>query len=169
MVFTKKLLFTSFVIALLYILLVIYGMNFFLINTELSGAYPLFFKVKVLVSLIGGLTTSMTTVSLVLLTINALLTWLTLSLTIQKVKSLRKMENVHVVAGGSSLIGIVSGGCVSCGLPLLSILGLSGSLLYLPFKGQELPYISLFLLAISLLFLVRTDRKGEMCEVPRKK
>ncbi len=169
MVFTRKLLVTSLLITLLYLLFVVYSMNSALINTVIVGNYSLGFKVKLFSALFLGLQTTMTNLNLLLLTINAMLTGLTLSLTVQKIGQLRKMGNIHLVAGGSSLLGIVSGGCVSCGLPLLSLLGLTGSLLYLPFKGAELPYVSLFLLSLSLVFLIRNNRKEAYCEVPKKR
>ena len=169
MVFTKRLLISASLIALVYLLFVIYSMNMSLIGTVLVGNFPFLFKAKLLLALIGGLTTTMTIGSLILLIINACLTGITLSLTFRKIFLLKQMGNVHVVTGGSALLGIVSGGCVSCGLPLLSLLGLSGSLLYLPFKGAELPILSIALLSLSLFLLLRSQTREEYCEIPRSK
>ena len=144
-------------------------MNFALINDVLTGGYPLLFKLKLFTALIMGIQTTMTTFNLFMLSINALLTGMVLSLTFRKIAILRKMGNIHLVAGGSSVLGIVSGGCVSCGLPLLSLFGVSGALLYLPFKGAELPFVSLLLLSLSLFFLIKASRKEEYCEVPSKR
>ncbi len=169
MVSTKRVLFSSFLIALLYLLFVVFVMNNSLILTTLFGNFPFIFKLKLFLALIQGLTTTMTTINLILLVINACLTGITLSLTFRKIFLLRQMGNVHVVTGGSALLGIVSGGCVSCGLPLLSLLGLSGSLLYLPFKGAELPILSIGLLSLSLFLLLRSQKKEDYCEAPRSK
>ena len=169
MLFTRRLVFSSFLIAVFYLLFVVYIMNFVLINDVLTGGYPLLFKAKLFTALIMGIRTTMTTFNLFLLTVNALLTGIVLSLTFRKIIFLKKMGNVHFVAGGSSVLGIVSGGCVSCGLPLLSLFGVSGALLYLPFKCAELPFISLFLLSFSLFFLIKASREEEYCEVPKKK
>ncbi len=169
MVFTKKIVFFSLLITLCYLLFIVYAMNFTLINTISVGNYPILFKINLFSALALGLTTTMTNQNLIFLIINALLTGFVLSLTIQKLTILKKMGNVHLVAGGSSLLGIVSGGCVSCGLPLLSLFGLTGSLLYLPFKGAELPYIAFLLLSLSLVFLIRNNRKEAYCEVPKRR
>lgn len=166
---TKKILLSSLIIALLYLLFVVFVMNSSLLETTLFGPFPLNFKLKLFLALLQGLTTTMTTTSLILLVINACLTGITLSLTFRKIFLLKQMGNVHVVTGGSALLGIVSGGCVSCGLPLLSLLGLSGSLLYLPFKGAELPILSIVLLSLSLFLLLRSQKKEDYCEIPRNK
>lgn len=169
MLFTRRLVSSSLLIAVFYLLFVVYIMNFVLINDVLTSGYPLFFKIKLFSALIIGIKTTMTTFNLFLLTVNALLTGIVLSLTFRKIMVLKKMGNIHLVAGGSSVLGIVSGGCVSCGLPLLSLFGVSGALLYLPFKGAELPFISLALLSFSLFFLIKASRKEEYCEVPKKR
>ncbi len=166
---TKKILLSSLIIALLYLLFIVFVMNSSLLGTTLFGNFPLTFKLKLFLALLQGLTTTMTTTNLIFLVINACLTGITISLTFRKIFFLRQMGNIHVVTGGSAILGIVSGGCVSCGLPLLSLLGLSGSLLYLPFKGAELPLISILLLSLSLFFLLRSQKKEDSCEIPRSK
>lgn len=63
------------------------------------------------------------------------------------------------ITGGASVGGMIIGflgiGCASCGSILLSLFGFSGAVLFLPFKGQEFNFISVFLLLISLYVLVR--------------
>lgn len=86
----------------------------------------------------------------------------------QKLKSLKKQGNLKLVVGGSTLIGIVGSGCASCGLPILALLGLSGSVAYLPFRGIELSYISVMLLLFSLYHLIKANNKNE-CEIVETK
>ncbi len=66
------------------------------------------------------------------------------------------------MVGGSSLLGIVGGGCASCGLPVLALPGMSGAIAYLPFQGMELSIVVIVLLLISLFTLIKS-RSGETC------
>ncbi len=160
---SKKFVISTVLIAALYFLLVTYLRNFALINE--SFTFPLTSKLNLYAALIIGMTTSMTHLALILMLITAILIGVNITLVGQRITSLGSIRKIHLATGGSSLLGIVGGGCAACGLPVISLLGLSGSLLFLPFRGAELPYISIFLLLLSLYFLIRSNNKAEVCEV----
>ncbi|EKD65347.1 MAG: hypothetical protein ACD_50C00115G0005 [uncultured bacterium] len=73
------------------------------------------------------------------------------------------------LVGGNTLLGIAGSGCAACGLPVFSILGLSGSILALPFHGLELSYLAVVLLSISFYLLLRSVFEKEYCAIPLRK
>jgi len=165
MAFSRKFIFSTSIIVLINILLIVYLRNFILVNDTLFSSFSILARLRLYGSLLLGMTTSMTYLALFLMLITAILTGLNITLVIKKIAKLQKMRRVHLATGGSTLLAIVGGGCASCGLPVISLLGLSQSLLFLPFKGVELPYISIFLLLLSLYFLIKSNNKAEACEI----
>ena len=163
---SKRSIFSILIIATLYLLLITYLRNLSLVNSTLIDGTPLLYKFKLFTALLEGLETSMTTVGFFTMILTGFLVGINLTLVTQKIGQIRKAGKVHFAAGGSSLLGIIGGGCASCGLPVISLLGLSGSVLYLPFKGAELPYVSIALLLISLFFLLKSnDKKAQVCKI----
>jgi len=154
-------------ISSLYLLLVTLLMNSSLARDTFLGSYGIGYKIQILLSLIQGMWTSMTLLGLVILFLIAVLTGANLTLLFEKIRVLKKFDKLQVVVGGNSLLGMVGSGCVACGLPILSLLGLGSSLTYLPYRGVELSYLSLVLLSISLYMLIRT--RNQSCAVNYKK
>jgi hypothetical protein len=162
--FTYKFLIASFVIAVVYVVSTIYLMNFRLVQNTIVGDYPLGYKGRLLIDLLGGMWTAMTGKGLSLLIITSILTGADLSLLMGHIKELRKQGKIRFMVGGSSLLGIVGSGCAACGLPVLALLGLSGSVAYLPLRGMELSYLSVLLLLFSFYILARTDTR-QLCNI----
>jgi hypothetical protein len=165
---SKKFIIPSVVIAIAYILLVTYLMNFRLTKDTLLGDYPLSYKWNIMVALLQGLGTSMTKVALVLLILTAILTGVNFTLVKLRLSALRKGGKLHFMVGGSSFIAIVTSGCAMCGLPILGLLGLSGSLIYLPFQGTELSVIAVILLLITLYFMLVSYPTEQVCKIINK-
>lgn len=155
-------------ITVIYVLLVTYLMNFALTKDTLLGNYPLSYKWNILAGLLQGLTTSMTTFALVLLILTAVLTGINLTLVVLRLKALRSDGKLHVMVGGSSLLAIVGSGCAMCGLPILALLGLSGSLIYLPWHGTELSIVAVLLLFITLYFMLKLYPAEQVCKLISK-
>lgn len=150
----------------LYLLLVTLLMNSGLARDTLTGSYGISYKFQILVSLVHGMWTSMSTYGLMTLFLISVLTSANLTLIIERINILKKFDKLQVVVGGNSLLGIVGSGCVACGLPILSLLGLSGGLVYLPYRGAELAFLSLILLSISLYVLINS--RSQSCEMNYK-
>lgn len=150
-------------IGLIYFLLVIYLMNLELVKMTLMGDYSLNYKINLFLALLGGMWSAMTVTGLTTLVLTATLTGLNTSLIIQRVFSLNQSGKLHFIAGGSSLLGVIGSGCAACGLPLVSFLGLTSSLIYLPLRGYEISFIALILLIISIYFMLRTNKT--VCEL----
>lgn len=169
MVSIRKIFLPTIVIAIFYILLFTYLRNITLVNTTLVNSTPILYKIKLFSILIEGLSSTMTQEGLLLMFLTGFLIGLNLTLMFQKIAYIKQAGSLKFIAGGSSFFGVISGGCASCGLPVLSLFGLSGAVIYLPFKGAELPYISLTLLSGSLFFLLRNKTQLQVCEVKKKK
>lgn len=163
-IFTYKSLISSLAVAAAYIIVTTYLMNFSLVRNTIVGNYPLEYKGRLLLALAQGMWTAMTKQALSLLFVTALLTGVNLSLLVNRLKELKRRGNIRFVVGGSSLLGIVGSGCAACGLPILALVGLSGSLAYLPFRGSELSYLAVMLLLLSFIILIRTNN-DQSCKI----
>lgn len=161
----KKFIIPTLVIAVLYTLITMYLMNIRFLKFTLFGSFNLEYKTRLLIALLGGMWTAMSGFGLTMLIIVALLTGANLTLITERIIKLRSLGKMHFVAGGSSLLGFIGSGCAACGLPILALFGLSGSVIYLPFRGMELSVISAALLLISLYLMIKTYPKREICGI----
>ncbi|NCO88589.1 hypothetical protein AUK04_00030 [Candidatus Roizmanbacteria bacterium CG2_30_33_16] len=164
--FSKRFIVPTLVIAFFYIILITYSMNIRILKDTLFGDYNVIYKFKILFTLLQGMWTAMSSFGLTILFLIALLTGANLTLLFNKMSVLKNYKSLRLVVGSNSLFGIVGSGCASCGLPILSFLGLSGSVMYLPFHGAELSYISLIFLAISFYLLVKNTNQA--CVLAKK-
>src|SRR3989344_5594490 len=141
---TKKFILSTIVIAFFYIAITVYLMNVSLVKDTLFSAYSLEYKYNLMTAL---------------LFIISFLTGLNVSLIVKRIFILRSFGKINFVVGGSSLLGIISSGCASCGLSVIAFLGLGGAIAYLPFYGIELSFIAILLLLVSFYFLVKDTAK----------
>ena len=164
-IWSKSILVPTFLIAVVYVIITIYLMNAGLVKDALFGVHDLSYKWNLLLALLGGMWTAMSTTSLVLLIIVAILTGANLTLVVKRIREIRASRKMSLVVGGSSILGIVGSGCASCGLPILAFLGLSGAIFYLPFRGLELSILAIILLFVSLFSLIKQYTKQAICVV----
>lgn len=157
--FSRRFVVPTLTISFLYVIVITYSMNVRILRDTLGGNYDITYKLKLLYSLLRGMWSAMSGPGLVVLFLVAFLTGANLTLLFSKVSLLKNNKNLRFVVGGNSLLGIVGSGCAACGLPILSVLGLSGSVMYLPFRGAEISYISLVLLAISFYLLIKNSNQ----------
>jgi len=166
---SKKFVVFSILIATIYVFLTIYLMNVSLVKDTIFGSYPMQYKITLMTALLGGMWTAMSGMGLTLLIITAILTGANLVLLIQRVQQLKDSGKLHLAIGGSTLLGIVGSGCTACGLPILALFGLSGSLVFLPLHGLEISYLSVALLGGSLYLMIRSNQKAISCKInPRR-
>jgi hypothetical protein len=144
-------------------------MNTSLVINTLIGSFSLDYKFNLMVALLGGMWTAMSGVGLILLFFTAILTGANLTLLFKQLKVLRHAQSLHLVVGGNTLLGLVGSGCAACGLPVLALLGLSGSIIYLPLRGAEISYLAVALLSISFYLLLRSVFEKEYCAIPSRK
>jgi hypothetical protein len=165
---SKKFIIPALAIAVIYVLTVNYLMNFRLTRDTIFGNYPLSYKWNLMIALLEGMTTSMTKFSLFLLFLAGILTGVNLTLVTLRLKAMRGDGKLHFMVGGSSLLAIAGSGCAVCGLPVLALLGLSGSLIYLPFQGTEISVIAVILLLMTLYFMVASYPTEKVCKIINK-
>lgn len=164
--FSRRFIIPTLIIAIFYVIAITYSMNVRILRDTLGGDYDVTYKLKLLFSLLQGVWTAMSGPGLTVLFLVALLTGANLTLLFGKVSLLKNNKNLRLVVGGNSLLGIVGSGCAACGLPILSLLGLSGSVMYLPFRGAEISYISLVLLTVSFYLLIKNS--NQVCTLEKK-
>lgn len=166
---SSSFLFPTLIIASIYVLFATYLMNARLVQDTFFGPFSFNYKASLLFALLQGMWTAMSGSALILLFLTAVLTGANLTLLVRQVKALRTAQNLHFVVGGNTLLGLVGSGCATCGLPVLSILGLSGSIIYLPFRGAEVSFLAVILLSISFYLLLKSVSEKEYCIIPLKK
>lgn len=167
-IFTKKFIVFAILLAVIYLVLSVYLMNFTLVKLTIIGNYLIAYKLSLLIDLLGGMLTAMTGTGLLVLVLAALFTGLNLMLISKRISMLKSSGKLHWVVGGSSLLGIAGSGCAACGLPIIALLGLSGSVAFLPFGGSEISIISLILLSISFYLLLKSYKEQVSCKVDLK-
>lgn len=139
--------------------------SFFL--ETLFGTYPLLYKLHVLFLLLLGIFTAFSPLDIAITIMSAILVGVNIVLLIKTILYLEHQGKVSLSVGGATIIGLVSTGCASCGLSVLSLLGLSASLSFLPFHGLEVHVLSVILLAISSWYMVKKLRDGLYCSTKR--
>ncbi len=165
----RNFLISTITISVVYFILSIYLMNARLVSDTLLGISPITYKVKLFVALLQGASTTVSTTALLLLSLTAFLTGANLTLIGMKLLLVRRIGGLHFIAGGGSVLGTIGSGCATCGLPIVSLLGLSGSIAYLPFRGMELSYIAVIVLAISFYLLIKSNIQDEKsCKIPER-
>ncbi len=165
---SKKVLLASLSVAAAYIVLAVYLMNFSLVKDTVFGRFPLLYKFSLLTALLGGMWTAMTRFSLVTLILAGILTGINLTLLTLRLSVMRGNGKLHIMVGGSSVLAIVSSGCAVCGLPILALLGLSGSIITLPFRGAEISAAAVLLLLMTLYFMIVSYPTQQVCRIINK-
>lgn len=159
---TKKILLVSLVISIFYFTVVVYSFNTQLVLNSILGAYPLSYKFNILTLLLINSRANMTSMGVLVLILISILTGLNLTLAF---KRMRALSGSRLTLMGGSFLGVLGAGCVSCGLPVVSFLGLTGAVAYLPFRGKEISFLALGLLIFSLYMFLRKEKK--VCEVKK--
>jgi hypothetical protein len=145
-------------VSVLYFFTVVYLMNWSLINQTFLGSYPLNYKFKLISLLLTGVVSAVGIWETLFLGFISILLSINIVLILDNLKTMRKIGGNNFYLSSGFVLSSVSGGCLSCGLPLISFLGLGGVLLYLPFKGVEVLFMSVILLIFSIFSLVRTKQ-----------
>ena len=126
--------------------------------------------VQFVIALVEGGINNMTQASFAMLIIIAVLVGVMISLITYKIR-MGRIFSAH--DGKATTIGAILGlaapGCASCGIGLLSAVGLTSALTYLPFKGMEIGAVSIVLLAGSTGSLASRIADGNNCKINFKK
>lgn len=159
-----KLSLVTYSVFLLYLFVPGVVINYRLFADTLLGSYDLDYKFSLTLSLLGGSLIRFTSLELMLVTLTGFLLGINVSLLILSVQTLNKTKHLSLSVGGVGLVALVSTGCASCGISILSVLGISSA--FLPFHGPYIYMFSLFFLSLSAVVAVVTYRNA--CEVKQK-
>jgi len=142
----------------------------FVLNVVVGGALPLASRLAILAELYPFVGTSFTPLQGLLLVAVALLTGLDIALATYHFRE----HGLDFQQGGAGAAGVLLGalgaGCAACGsavlLGLLSLVGVSTSLLFLPLEGLEFAVGALVVLTLSIYWLADGMRGGEIDGCP---
>ncbi len=150
----------------------------------LSDYIPLSEKAKILTSLVGSITTNFTVFSALLTIAIAILFGANAAMSLYYLRTRSRLSgHFEGSATATSVGGLVSGlfgvGCAACGAfvlsPVLTFLGLSGMIAFLPFGGEEFGALGALMLGVSAALTARQIGSGnacpievDVCEVPAK-
>lgn len=160
-------LFALLLISLLYILLSGILINTTLISQIFAADFASEYKVKFLFFLLTGFWETFSSLDQILLLINALLTGLNILLIYKTISSLKHKGKIKFSIGGATIVSLITSGCASCGISVLSILGVSSTLSFLPFHGLELHFLATALLILSFIYMLRQLFAGLYCKIPQ--
>ena len=152
--------------SLIYFILSTLILNYRLIYQTLAGDYSLIYKLTLTSNLITGAWIAFSRIDFVLLILTSVLVGLNILLI---TKTIRKLESqkgrFSVSVGGGAILGTVVAGCSSCGFSVLSLLGLSASLSFIPFGGIGLHLLAIILLLFSFFYALRTLHYKVVCKI----
>ena len=141
-------------------------LNYRLIFQTLVGDYSLTYKLTLTFNLLEGAFTAFSKIDFVLLIVTSVLVGLNILLIAKTIMKLEAQKNkLSFSVGGSAILGIVVAGCSSCGFSVLSLLGLSASLTFIPFAAVGFHILAIFLLLISLVYSLRTLHYKIACKI----
>lgn len=136
----------------------------------IGGPLPLEARLTILAELYPFVGTSFEPLQGVLLYVVAVLTGVDVAMAIYHFRE----HGVSLREGSTSVAGVVLGtlgaGCAACGsavlVGLLSLFGVSGSLLFLPLEGLEFALLALIVLTLSIYWLADGMRGGRINGCP---
>ncbi|KZX47475.1 hypothetical protein ACNO8S_11685 [Haloarcula sp. KBTZ06] len=140
------------------------------LDLVVGGSLPLASRLRVLGELYPFVGTSFNPAQGILLVVVAVLTGVDIGLVTYHFRE----HGLDLQQGGAGVAGVVLGtlgaGCAACGsavlLGLLSLLGVSTSLLFLPLDGLEFALLALAVLTLSIYWLAEGMRGGEINGCP---
>lgn len=150
--------------SLIYILISLILINYKSYLTFVFSDYSFIAKAKIVFILLFGSFQSVGNLDITLLFVTALLFGLNVELVLRKVRFLASRGSLHLTFG-AGLITLAATGCASCGLSLASIVGLTGVIAILPFRGLELYTLSIAILLVSLFYNLNTLVK--VCKIEK--
>ena len=153
------------IIALLYLAVLGFFMSYEVVRQAFTGGFALTEKIDLLLVALFGMWSLMTPLNSVVTILLALLTGLTITLLIARIRRIGSLQKSHLIASSGAVLGMIGSGCAACSLPILSLIGLAGSTAFLPFGGEEILWVALILQIASLYYLLKTELDDGVCAV----
>jgi hypothetical protein len=164
--FSIKSLLAISLISLLYFAFSTLILNYGLVYQTVAGNYPASYKLTLLFNLLEGAWTAFSGIDFLLLILTSALVGLNILLIAKTIIGIESGKGkLSLTVGGSAILGIAVAGCSSCGFSVLSLLGLSASLSFIPFGGMGIHLLTIFLLSFSFFYALRTFHYKIACKV----
>lgn len=175
-VFSKfRYLLIAVIVSLLVFSLAVWLPNFSLLSQVLhpDSAGTISEKANFVFSLYGSIGTNFTAISASYTIAIAILFGINIALLAYYIRRARGGVRNVGSSGAAGVGGLVSGifgiGCAACGTfvltSLLTLLGVSGLLVFLPFGGEEFGFIGVALLVYSIYILTNRIKDPMVCEI----
>lgn len=158
------------VAAVLGLTLFVLSQNLPLVEFVLSGSLPLESRLVILTQQYPFVGTNYDALQGVLLLVTALLIGVNTAMVVYHLRehALSAAQGTTSVAG--VVLGTLGAGCAACGSAVLagvlSLFGVTASLAFLPFEGLEFAALALVALVLSVFWLARGMRGGEINGCP---
>ncbi len=150
-VLSLRFFFISLLISFLYVALSGIVSEFTVYTNIFSQQFSPLLKFKIAgLMLLSPYTTSPLTHTLLHISI-ALLVGMNVVLVHKKLQQVKSQKNLQW-SFGAGLFTLASTGCTACGFSILSLGGAAGALTFLPFRGQELTFVTLAILMTALVY-----------------
>lgn len=164
----KKNIFFTFLIAVFYLAMTSYVINYKLFLNTVLGQFPLSYKFAILSSLFLGLKSSLSGLDFYLLLTTSVLLGVNFILILKTIRLITVASpRIKFLFGGSGIMAVASAGCTTCGLSLISILGFGAGISLLPFGGEFFYLLSIGFLILSIVYMLRKIEYAKSCEVKR--
>lgn len=137
-----------------------------LYQTALSN-FPLSYKLHLSLDLLSGYFAMYPPLQLSFILVTAGLVGLNLTLAISLMQRMRKNGSMKMSLGGSSVLAVVSTGCPSCGLSVLSLLGPSSGFAAVLLHSTTAQFMIGLLLLASICYSLFQLQKSVVCKLPR--
>lgn len=166
LILKPKSFFTVLLVGFFYFSFSVLILNYRLVLASLIDKNPLSYKFTIIYQLIIGSYSAFSLVDFYALILISILVGLNVLVTAKIIKGLREEEGkFSIVFGGSTVLGVLATGCSSCGFSVISLLGLTSALSIIPLGQSGLTIVVISLLALSLLYSVRTYHKKIVCKI----
>ncbi len=127
--------------------LLILTFNISIINYRVYLNFPSF---EIISKIFIGTFLALPVHSIMLLLIASILSGIFVSLLVYQLKTIKSMNKSYATGAGGIVLGTIAPACASCGIGLLALLGYTGLIAVLPFKGLEVGYLGIVLLIIAI-------------------
>jgi len=136
--------------------------------TSFTKNYGFISSAKFTFALIAGFHNTIFFTSLISIIILGVLTGVLVSLMAYKYELTKNADKGGVVGGIGVFLGVFAPGCGACGIGLAALLGLSSSLAALPFRGNEISLIAIFILGYSIYSISDKFYKCQIDNFPKR-
>jgi hypothetical protein len=164
----KRIFLFTLLFTLIFVLLQIYFLNYRLINITIFSNSPFYYKLTLMWHLFIGYWKMFGLQDMLFNLITALLVGLNFALFLMTLGNTKRSGALKLSFGGGSFFALISTGCPSCGITLLSFLGPSASLMNLFVRTTIVQLVIIGVLLLSIYSQLKTYQSSLSCAIPQK-